>query len=72
MAEPITGKMHRDEAHIMDTTRKQIFQMPEPRRITKAEFEHAVWFVMARSGKSRDVAVLALGLAAVKMAEGRK
>lgn len=56
----------------MGSTRKQIFQMPGPRRITKAEFEHAVWFVMARSGKSRDVAVLALGLAAVKMAEGRK
>ena len=56
----------------MSTIRLQNIQMPEPRRITKAEFEHAVRCVMARSGKSRDVAVLALGVAAVKMAEGRK
>ena len=56
---------------MIDTGRQKL-QMPGPRRITKADFEQAVRIVMARSGKSRDVAVLALGIAAKRMAEGRK
>ena len=41
-------------------------------KISTVEMEAAIASVMARSGKSRDVAVLALGIAAKRMAEGRK
>ncbi len=61
----------------MSTTQEQVFQPPGSRQIIKAkftrhDFDVAVRIVMARSGKSRDVAVLALLIAAKRMAEGRK
>ena len=56
----------------MVTTRKQIFQMPGPRRITKVEMEMAIAAVMTNSRVGRDRAVLSLYRAMRFLAEGRK
>ena len=39
---------------------------------SRHDLDLAIRTIMSRSGSTRDIATLALGLAALKMAEGRK